>query len=300
MDIWLISSIILTLICVVCIVKIFLMNKSIKNIAKDLEKILNEDTNNLISISTENKQIKKIANNLNVELKKLRKEKMQYENGSEELKRTITNISHDIRTPLTAISGYIELLEKGSNESISKNKYEERKKYIEIIKRKTNELVELTEQLFNFSTTIDTYNKLEKEKCCINDVLEESLAEYYETFQKEKILPIIKLCKEKVYKKLNKRALTRVFDNILSNIIKYSDGEITVILERDGKIIFSNKAKKLDTTSVQKIFDRYFTVENAKKSTGIGLSIAKQLVELNDGNIEAKYIDGNLVIEIIL
>lgn len=300
MDIWLISSIILTLICLVCIVKIFLMNKSIKNIAKDLEKILNEDTNNLISISTENKQIKKIANNLNVELKKLRKEKMQYENGSEELKRTITNISHDIRTPLTAISGYIELLEKGSNESISKNKYEERKKYIEIIKRKTNELVELTEQLFNFSTTIDTYNKLEKEKCCINDVLEESLAEYYETFQKEKILPIIKLCKEKVYKKLNKRALTRVFDNILSNIIKYSDGEITVILERDGKIIFSNKAKKLDTTSVQKIFDRYFTVENAKKSTGIGLSIAKQLVELNDGNIEAKYIDGNLVIEIIL
>lgn len=300
MDIWLISSIILTLICVVCIVKIFLMNKSIKNIAKDLEKILNEDTNNLISISTENKQIKKIANNLNVELKKLRKEKMQYENGSEELKRTITNISHDIRTPLTAISGYIELLEKESNESISKNKYEERKKYIEIIKRKTNELVELTEQLFNFSTTIDTYNKLEKEKCCINDVLEESLAEYYETFQKEKILPIIKLCKEKVYKKLNKRALTRVFDNILSNIIKYSDGEITVILERDGKIIFSNKAKKLDTTSVQKIFDRYFTVENAKKSTGVGLSIAKQLVELNDGNIEAKYIDGNLVIEIIL
>lgn len=300
MDIWLISSIILTLICVVCIVKIFLMNKSIKNIAKDLEKILNEDTNNLISISTENKQIKKIANNLNVELKKLRKEKMQYENGSEELKRTITNISHDIRTPLTAISGYIELLEKESNEGISKNKYEERKKYIEIIKRKTNELIELTEQLFNFSTTMDTYNKLEKEKCCINDVLEESLAEYYETFQKEKILPIIKLCKEKVYKKLNKRALTRVFDNILSNIIKYSDGEITVILERDGKIIFSNKAKKLDTTSVQKIFDRYFTVENAKKSTGIGLSIAKQLVELNDGNIEAKYIDGNLVIEIIL
>lgn len=316
MDIWLIVSCVLTLICIILYIKIYTANKSLEKIAKDLTKILSEDTNNLITISTENKKVKKIANNLNVELKKLRKAKIQYENGSESLKRTITNISHDMRTPLTAISGYVELLEnKYIRKNVQKievdNKHnitnvnsvkgeKEIKQYIKIIKRKTNELIELTEQLFNFSTIIDTYNNLEKEECCINEVLEECLAEYYEVFQKEKVLPIIKLCKEKVYRKLNKKSLIRVFDNILSNTIKYGDGEFIVLLEKNGKITFSNRANDLDITSVQKIFDRYFTVENAKKSTGIGLSIAKQLVELNDGDIEAKYIDGNLIIEIKL
>ena len=95
----------------ILIIKIYLNNKDIKKIGENLEEILTNDTNNLITVSTSNKQIKKVAGKLNTELKKLRKVKIQYENGSEELKRTITNISHDMRTPLTAISGYIELME---------------------------------------------------------------------------------------------------------------------------------------------------------------------------------------------
>ena len=111
MNIWFIISIILFVICMILIIKIYLNNKDIKKIGENLEEILTNDTNNLITVSTSNKQIKKVAGKLNTELKKLRKVKIQYENGSEELKRTITNISHDMRTPLTAISGYIELME---------------------------------------------------------------------------------------------------------------------------------------------------------------------------------------------
>lgn len=306
MNIGLFMSIILFVICVILIITIYFTNKSIEKIGKDVEEILNNDTNSLVMVSTSNKQIKKIANKLNIELKRLRKAKIQYENGSEELKRTITNISHDMRTPLTAISGYIELMENsndgeksedGENEII-KNKAEDNKKYIEIIKRKTNELIELTEQLFTFSTTMDTLWKMDKENCCINEILEEILAEYYSIFKKENIVPEINICDEKIYRDLNKNSLVRIFENILSNMIKYSDGEFKVNLEISGKITFSNKAEDLDTTTVQKIFDRYFTVENAKSATGVGLSIAKQLVELNDGTIMAKYIDGNLVVEV--
>ena len=103
MNIWFIISIILFVICMILIIKIYLNNKDIKKIGENLEEILTNDTNNLITVSTSNKQIKKVAGKLNTELKKLRKVKIQYENGSEELKRTITNISHDMRTPLTAI-----------------------------------------------------------------------------------------------------------------------------------------------------------------------------------------------------
>lgn len=304
MNIWFIISIILFVICMTLIIKIYLNNKAIKKIGENLEEILTNDTNNLITVSTSNKQIKKVAGKLNTELKKLRKVKIQYENGSEELKRTITNISHDMRTPLTAISGYIELMENNieAEDKNSKNKIirkeENKQKYLKIIKRKTNELIELTEQLFKFSTTMDTLWKIDKENCCINEILEEILAEYYSIFKKENIVPEITICNEMIYKNLNKNSLIRIFENILSNMIKYSDGDFKIRLERSGKIIFSNKAKKLDTTTVQKIFDRYFTVENAKNVTGVGLSIAKQLVEINEGNIIAKYMDGNLVIEV--
>jgi signal transduction histidine kinase len=289
----------------ILIIKIYLNNKDIKKIGENLEEILTNDTNNLITVSTSNKQIKKVAGKLNTELKKLRKVKIQYENGSEELKRTITNISHDMRTPLTAISGYIELMENNIeaeevNNSKSKiiRREENKQKYLKIIKRKTSELIELTEQLFKFSTTMDTLWKIDKENCCINEILEEILAEYYSIFKKKNIVPEINICNEMIYKNLNKNSLIRIFENILSNMIKYSDGNFKIKLERSGKIIFSNKAKKLDTTTVQKIFDRYFTVENANNVTGVGLSIAKQLVEINEGNIIAKYMDGNLVIEV--
>lgn len=305
MNIWFIISIILFVICMILIIKIYLNNKDIKKIGENLEEILTNDTNNLITVSTSNKQIKKVAGKLNTELKKLRKVKIQYENGSEELKRTITNISHDMRTPLTAISGYIELMENNieaeeANNSKSKimRREENKQKYLKIIKRKTSELIELTEQLFKFSTTIDTLWKIDKENCCINEILEEILAEYYSIFKKKNIVPEINICNEMIYKNLNKNSLIRIFENILSNTIKYSDGNFKIRLERSGKIIFSNKAKKLDTTTAQKIFDRYFTVENANNVTGVGLSIAKQLVEINEGNIIAKYMDGNLVIEV--
>ena len=86
---------------------------------------------------------------------------------------------------------------------------------------------------------------------------------------------------EKVYKFLDKNTITRVFENILSNAIKYSNGDFNITLKKNGNIIFSNTANSLDATTTNKIFDRYYTVENAKKSTGIGLAIAKQLVELN-------------------
>lgn len=250
MNIWFIISIILFVICMILIIKIYLNNKDIKKIGENLEEILTNDTNNLITVSTSNKQIKKVAGKLNTELKKLRKVKIQYENGSEELKRTITNISHDMRTSLTAISGYIELMENNIeaeevNNSKSKiiRREENKQKYLKIIKRKTSELIELTEQLFKFSTTMDTLWKIDKENCCINEILEEILAEYYSIFKKKNIVPEINICNEMIYKNLNKNSLIRIFENILSNMIKYSDGNFKIKLERSGKIIFSNKAK---------------------------------------------------------
>lgn len=289
----LIITIILFLICIFLAVKLYVIKQSIKEIEKSFSKILRTDTNNTVAISSSDKDIKNLTINLNNNLSELRGQKLQYKNGNQELKKIITNISHDLRTPLTAIKGYVDLIEQ---EKLSNNQ----KKYLKVIQKKSNELTELTGQLFEYTKLMDIDVKIKKEECCINEILEETLVSYYSIFKEQNIIPNISICSTKVYKIVNKISIIRVFENILSNVVKYSNGDLKVEMQENGTITFSNKATSLDETTVQKIFDRYFSVENAKESTGIGLSIAKQLVELNNGSIKAEYVNGYLIIEIKL
>ncbi len=284
-----IISIILCMVLPFLAIKLYFIKKSIKEIRVSIHKMIKADTNQLLTISSSDKEIRKLANDLNKELQELRKEKLQYQNGNQELKRIITNISHDMRTPLTAISGYIDLMKENK---------EKQKEYMKIIEKKAEELTLLTDQLFDFSKTMDIGVKIQKEECCINEILEETLANMYHFFKEKQIEPKIEICTQKIYKNLDKYSIIRVFENILSNVCKYSSGDFKVTLNEKGIITFSNKAISLDATTVQKIFDRYFTVENAKKSTGLGLSISKQLVELNGGKIFGTYVNNYLRIQI--
>lgn len=284
--------IILTFICIFLVIKLFLVKKSIREIEKNFNIILESDTNNIISISSSDKDIKNLTITLNNNLIELRKQKLKCKNGNQELKSIITNISHDLRTPLTAIKGYIDLIK---TEKVSNSQ----EKYLRIIQRKSDELNELTSQLFEFSKIIDTLEKnrtLVQKECCINEILEETLLSFYNVFKEKNIIPQISISNENLYKKVDKLSIVRVFENILSNVSKYSNGDFKVEMNDNGIITFSNKSNSLDATSVQKIFDRYFSVENAKESTGIGLSIAKQLLELNNGEISAEYVKKTLFI----
>ena len=287
----LLLTIILFCICIFLILKLCLIKHSIKEIEKSFSYILKADTNNIITISSSDKDIKNLTININDNLTELRKQRLQYKSGNQELKKIITNISHDLRTPLTAIKGYIDLIQQ-------ENLSNKQKQYLKIVEKKSNELTELTDQLFEFSKTMDIGTKIKKEKCCMNEILEETLANMYHFFREKQINPKLEICEQKIYKDLDKHSIIRVFENILSNVCKYSNGDFKVELNEKGMITFLNKATSLDATTVQKIFDRYFTVENAKKSTGLGLSISKQLVELNGGEISAEYVKGYLIIKI--
>ena len=118
----LLISIISSFICIFLLLKLFLIKKSIIEIEKNFTKILESDTNNIISISSSDKDIKNLTINLNDNLIELRKQKLKYKNRNQELKKIVTNISHDLRTPLTALKGYIDLINK-EKLSISQKKY---------------------------------------------------------------------------------------------------------------------------------------------------------------------------------
>ena len=292
MSIYIIFLIIsLVLIIIFLIYYIIGINISIKEIEDNLDIILNNDTNKLITISTSDKRLNRLTATLNTSLKKIRKLEITYKNGNKELQESITNISHDLRTPLTAIKGYIDLIKKEK----SKKKIVE---YLKIIENKSEDLVILTEQLYDYSKSLDLKDNLKKEKVCINDILEDTILSYYALIKKKNLTPEINITTKRIYRKIDKNMAIRILENIISNTIKYTDEDIKITLLDNGKIIIKNKSHVLDNTTVNKMFDRYYTIESGSNTSGIGLSIAKQLVNINGGKITAKYSQGYLIVEL--
>lgn len=283
---------ILILIIFLLILKVYLLRKSIREIEKEFSYRIKTDTNTLIDVSSHDRQIKKLAESINTQLRELRKERHHFQQGDFELKEAVTNISHDLRTPLTAICGYLDLLE-------SEEKSEEVKRYLNIIKNRTKILKQLTEELFRYSVFVSVSNNTSYESVVLNSVLEESILGFYADLKSHMITPEISIPDKKIKRNLNKNALSRIFGNIISNAIKYSDGDLSVTLYQSGEIVFSNSASKLDEIQVGKLFDRFYTVDTAKKSTGLGLSIAKALTEQMNGSITACFNNGTISIRLV-
>lgn len=288
----LLYSCILTVVTLALILKLVLLKTGLNEMGKELILILSQDTNRLLGLSSRDMGLRRLASTLNEQLSALRQERHRYQDGDRELKEAVTNISHDLRTPLTAISGYLELL---GREEHSSNTL----RCLAIIRERVNAMKQLTEELFCYSLAL--IQKEEKpERFSLNEVLEESLLSFYETFRQKNISPQISLPDTSVIRVLDKSAISRIFSNIISNAAKYSTSDFHVTLESDGCVTFSNTAPSLSHVTVSKLFDRFYTVENLDHSTGLGLSIARQLTERLGGLIEAEYCENRLVIRVRL
>lgn len=270
-------------------VKLYLIKRSAREITADLGRKINEDTNTGLRISSRDKDMCELTANINVQLKALRKEHLQYHQGNMELKNAITNISHDIRTPLTAICGYLDMMQKTQDP-------QKQAKYISIMKDRTELMKQLTEELFRYSVILSDTGDMETEEVFLNQMLAESISSFYPSLSERGITPQISITDQRILRNVNRAALSRVFANLLNNALKYSDGDLEITLSDTGRITFSNTAKALSAVQVEQLFDRFYTVEAARNSTGLGLSIARTLVERMGGTITAEYHDSKLTL----
>ena len=277
---------ILLLIIFVLLAKVYFLRKSAQEIADAFRDRLAADTNTLIDISTRDPYMRKLGADINVQLRMLRQQRHKYLSGDRELKEAVTNISHDLRTPLTAICGYLDLLER-------EEKSEDIARYLSLIENRVEAMKQLTEELFRYSVILST-GELVLETVCVNGVLEESIAAFYGALTSRGIRPDIRITENRIERQLNREALGRVFSNILNNALKYSDGDLEVFLHDDGEIIFSNTASRLNEVQVGKLFDRFFTVEAARNANGLGLAISKTLIEQMGGDISANMLGNKL------
>jgi len=273
------------------LVKVVLMRKAAKEIDEGFAEKLQGDTNTLLSISSRDGRMRKLADSINIQLRELRKERRRFVQGDMELKNAITNISHDIRTPLAALCAYLDLLEACDKSEVVAG-------YLEIIRSRAEMLGHLMEELFCYSIAASPDQEKTVEEVVVNGVLEESIGDFYAALRERNITPHVQMTEKKILRRLDRASLSRIFANLISNAIKYSDGDLDIELTDEGEILFANAASGLDEIQVGRLFDRFYTVESSRKSTGLGLSIARTLVEQMHGTIAAGYEKGRLWIRI--
>ncbi len=290
---WLLCGlcIVLGIVIIILLCKIADLHKSAGEIGATFSARLHQDTNVGIDSTSADRTMRCLAAELDKQLKLLRRRHIRFTQGDRELKDAVTNIAHDLRTPLTAICGYMELMQR---EELPQNI----RNYLRIVENRIEAMKHLTEELFRYSVIASTAED-DREPVILNRAIETCIAAHYSALQERNIEPEISMPKKAIERNLNGAAVARILDNIIGNALKYSDGDLRVALLERGAITFCNHAKALDEISVGRLFDRFYTVENGRGGTGLGLCIAKALTEQLGGSICARKDGDTFTIELV-
>lgn len=264
-----------------------LIIKEIYNINDQITFLIKNNTQMRISTGLSIKPFAQFSEVINEFLDSYHSKEKNYINKEKYLQNTIRGLSHDIRTPLTSLDGYLQVIEN-NNENFDK--------YISIMKNRINSLNNILDQLFTFIKLQEEEYKLEMEKIDLTSLALETLFNYYEDFKLRNIEPTIDFTENKVFILANKDGLCRIFQNIYKNILEHGKSPIHLSLrEVDDKIIFVSKNKIKDDLTINKddVFKEFYKASDSRigSSTGLGLAICKGLAEKMNGKISAD-IDG--------
>ncbi|MGL4740022.1 MAG: sensor histidine kinase [Sarcina sp.] len=278
----------------IAIIYIIKVKFEVKKIVVQMEQWKGEQIN--VKTNATDSGLEKLVININRiydENQKIKAENLRIDN---ELKRSIANISHDLRTPLTSINGYVQLLKS------EKVKEEEKVQCIEVIERRTKSLGELITSFYDLSRLQSSDYKFNLKSVNIKNLLLDNIATYYSEFVAKGIEPKIKVVDvENIIS--DEMAVNRIFSNLIGNMIKHSKDDVEINLEKTEKMIvtrFINDALDLEEEDVDKLFDRFYIkdVSRTSANTGLGLSITKAFVEELGHEINASLNNNKLIIEI--
>lgn len=277
------------IVSLVCIIFLILYRKQIRSLNTQIKYINEHETNMMLTRELGLKEINELVESLNKYMEINSKKQLEVRKKDEQLKEVITNISHDIRTPLTSLNGYFELLDNTQD-------IEERRKYASIIRERINCLKEMLEQLFTYVKLQNGEYKFEFEKLDIREELIGTLLEFREEFNNADIEPVVSLPEISVNVSINRMAFARIMQNIIKNAIvhgeKYFEVSMEIINKDESRyvdITVKNDVKNIEDIDISKVFDRFYKVDKSRSqiSTGLGLAIAKDMTEKLSGKIEA-------------
>lgn len=292
--------VILLSVALICmIVNRALMSREIKRMAKEVEAIALESSGRQLAVEMQNTSVVSMASAIN-ELQERHQDTIsEYIRQSEEFKQSMADISHDLRTPLTALVGYLKLMQKGELSP------EKQKEYIDIASDKADILHYLVTSLFELARLESNTYPFEWQKIDMKEVLAQELATFYPQFLKREQEPEIQMTEEPLWIHGDHMALQRIFNNLLQNALNHGDGDIGITAGVEGSevlIRISNTAKGLSVENAEQLFQRTYTAEPARSKTGagLGLAIVKAFTEQMHGTVNAEIMNGRLTITLKL
>lgn len=288
---WFIIFILISIIIILSFYLI-LLKKEIRRTATNLKNIENEDSNVLLNKEFNDKNLNELLIQINLLLKSINEKVREINLKNNSLKKMITNVAHDLRTPLTSAIGYMDMIK---NEQLTD---EEKEKYIAVIEERLSRLSYLITNFFDFSKVILNNKKIEFKKENIVEILERSIVNYYDDFNKDSRRINLDVINYKIELITNELMLMRVFENLIINAYKHSKSDLNIkiqTIKNKVRIEFINELEDKSLDVVQ-MFDEFYTedISRTKENTGLGLAIVKEFVQTLNGIIYAQK-DSNLL-----
>lgn len=278
-----VACIIMAVIATLGIGLAFYYRRQIKNVKSQISFLNQHETNMLITSDQKSGCVAELTDELNTLIEQTAALRKEIADNESHLKDTIINLSHDIRTPLTSMDGYFQLLLKSDDP-------EERQQYAAVISDRLSSLKEMLDELFTYAKLTNKAYEVELSPCAVNEILLSVLFSFYKDIKQRSIEPLIDVPEQDVFIKGNEPTLRRIFQNILKNCIEHGNNHLSIRLinATDAvQIYFENDYQTQELIDASKVFDRFYKADEArsKTSTGLGLSIAKELVERLNGSI---------------
>lgn len=289
--------VILVIIILFLVCYLFFMKMELRRIKKELDLVLSRKTNGLVHTEFSSKEIHDLVECINSHLTEIKSKERKLERKNANFVKMIRNISHDLRTPLTSSLGYVSLmLESDMTE-------QEKIKNLKIVEERLKRLSELIDSFFEFSKILSNDQIIELDEINLVAVIEKAISNHYEDFSKDNRMIDFKTNKRKINMKSNEPMLVRVFDNLIRNAYKHSNGNLDIEVNQNNDKVRINFINDLlyNDLDVDRIFDEFYTVDisRTKGNTGLGLAIAKEFVEQLKGKIKADKKNNKLIITII-
>ena len=278
-----VACIILVVIAILGIGLSFYYRHQIKNVKSQISFLNQHETNMLITSDQKSGCVADLTDELNTLIEQTAALRKEIADSESHLKDTIINLSHDIRTPLTSMDGYFQLLLKSDDP-------EERQQYAAVISDRLSSLKEMLDELFTYAKLTNKAYEVELSPCAVNEILLSVLFSFYKDIKQRGIEPLVNVPEQDIFIQGNEPALRRIFQNILKNCIEHGNNQLSVRLINSSdmvQIYFENDYQMQEPIDANKVFDRFYKADGArsKTSTGLGLSIAKELVERLNGSI---------------
>ncbi len=297
--------VVLSLVSIILLGWVIIIKKNVRETRDELRKTKEEDYNRQICVSLVDKDVESLVAEINSNLEYQKSLKLEEERSRRQLEQSISDIAHDLRTPLTVVKGNLQMLEK---EELS----ESGREYLKISSRKATTLKSMVDEFFELSVLESDSKPVELCKLDVINFLSEFVIENETLIRDKNLTPDISFPEKSVFIQANREILNRVFSNLISNILKYAKDsfELSVFEEESSdkpqqkvcRIRIGNNVEDPASIDIDHIFDRTYRADKARSdgSAGLGLYIAKLLTEKQKGSINATLEDSKLYFDVIL